>query len=255
MRLDSKLLGLPASILLLIASHSDIVLASDHEKAAARWPFNLLSNLKYWPEPATNRQAEAISKDVENTGKPLGVMKMSDDEGEKFYMEYWQFEVNTQQQSPLLSTASISPLRTRDEKEEGRLLANASMPISYRPPFALHTETDFSKQDLRARGAVALALLQNRDFTCPTGTSSCSAIGYPNSCCATSETCFKIQDTGLGPVGCCASGTSCGGTITNCDAPNLACPDSLGGGCCIPNYVCAGVGCKFPERDLKRMGS
>jgi hypothetical protein len=245
MRLDLKLLSLPASILLLVASYSELVSAADSEKAAARWPFNLLSNLKYWPGESANRDAGALSGDCGNGIRPVGVMKMSDDEGEKFYMEYWQFAGDMQQQSPMLSMASSSSLRTRDAKEEARLLANASMPISYRPPFALHTESDISKQDLRARGAAALAVLENRDFTCPTGTLSCSNIGYPNSCCATSETCFQIQDTGLGPVGCCPSESNCGGTITNCDSPNTACPDNLGGGCCIPNYVCAGVGCKF----------
>ena len=168
-------------------------------------------------------------------------------------MEYWQYGGDSEQ-SPMLSMASSHPaLRTRDAKEEARLLANTSTPISYRPPFALHTEDEFNHQDLRARGgmrgrdaaAAALAVLEKRAFVCPTGTSDCSTIGYPNSCCATDETCFAIQDTGLGPVGCCPNGSSCGGTITNCDVPNTACPDSLGGGCCIPNYVCAGVGCKL----------
>lgn len=247
MRLDSKLLSLPASILLLLASHSDIVYAGD-KKAAARWPFNLLSYLKYWPGESANRDVEVTNMDLGCQRKPVGVMKMSDDEGEKFYMEYWQFEGTLQQRSAMLSIASPA-LRRRDEEERARLLANASIPLSYRPAFALHTEHNIRSQDLRARGkaAAALAVLEKRDFACPTGTSNCSSIGYPNSCCATDETCFQITDTGLGPVGCCPNDNNCGGTITNCNAPNLACPDSLGGGCCIPNYVCAGVGCTLLE--------
>lgn len=211
-----------------------------------RWPFDLLSNLKYWPGESANRDVEATNGDLGCQRKPVGVMKMSDDEGEKFYMEYWQFEANPQQQSPMLRMANAA-LRRRDDEEQAKLLANASIPISYRPAFALHTEHDFRNRNLRARGeaAAALAVLEKRDFACPTGTSNCSSIGYPNSCCATDETCFKVTDTGLGPVGCCPSNSNCGGTITKCDSPNLACPDNLGGGCCIPNYVCAEVGCKL----------
>lgn len=249
MRLDSKFLGLPASILLLVASYSETAYA-DNDKAAARWTFNLLSKLQ-WPGASANRDMA-----IENGGerKPVGVLKMSDDEGEKFYMEYWQFGGNTPSpQAPVLSMGSSQSLRKRNEKEEALLLANSSVPISYRPAFALHTN-DFHT-DLKARGqeaARALAVLQNRQFSCPTGTLSCEGIGYPNSCCATDETCFPITDTGLGPVGCCPKDSSCGGTITACDAPNTACPDNnggsyTGGGCCIPDYVCAGVGCKSSD--------
>ena len=242
MQLDSKILGLPASILFLVASYSQTIDADDGN-AAVRWPFSLLSKLE-WPGSA-NRDVDPAN----SVGRmPPGVFKMTEDEGEKFYMEYWQFGGSTPR-APMLDIASTPSLRRRDEKEEALLLANLSIPISYRPAFALHTEHDFQSPDLRVREREALTLLQTRQFSCPTGTSSCSAIGYPNSCCATDETCFQIPDTGLGSVGCCPSGASCGGTITTCDAPNTACPDNnggdfTGGGCCIPDYVCAGVGCK-----------
>jgi hypothetical protein len=180
-------------------------------------------------------------------------MKMSPDEGEKFYMEYWQFE-GPLEQSKLQDTPTQA-LRNRDELEEASLLVNTSEAVSWRPAFALHTEQgpdSLVYGDLRARSALeagnsaaALAALEKRGFTCPTGTSDCSGIGYPNSCCATGENCFSIQDTGLGPVGCCPSGNNCGGVITSCNTPNTPCPDALGGGCCIPNYVCAGVGCMY----------
>jgi hypothetical protein len=173
-------------------------------------------------------------------------MKMSTDEGEKFYMEYWQFE-----QDPGGKGKLEVPLTARHEEPDAASLANVSMP--FRAPLALHTEHESSYDDLKARkvlegrnAVAALAILEKRAFTCPTGYAGCSAVGYPNSCCSTSETCFVIQDTGLGPVGCCPNGRTCGGTITSCGS-NTACADSLGGGCCIPNYVCAGVGCKFPS--------
>ncbi|TVY47091.1 hypothetical protein LOCC1_G001749 [Lachnellula occidentalis] len=232
MRIPS-ILGLPASILLLIVSHT--VFAEEPSPAP-------------WVETQAKRSLQSTDRrrDVEEhlrQGRsPVGVMKMSPDEGEKFYMEYWQFEKD-QVQSPLFS----SPLRARDEDEEARLLANASAAISFRPPFALHSDFGTTNRDLRARRAMesvaVLAALQKRGFVCPSDTTSCGGIGYPNSCCGANENCFKIQDTGLGPVGCCPQGGSCGGTITDCNAPNTACAAELGGGCCIPNFVCEGVGC------------
>ena len=249
MRLHTTFLRLPVSILFLIGAYSNTAYAEN--KKAAAFPFDLLSKLQLH-QASVNRDIDVANR----AGKmPPGVLKMSDDEGEKFYMEYWQFGGNLPQtQAPMLSMRSSPALRRRDLSEEKLPLANATT-ISYRPAFALHREQDFYSPNLEARGQVsakALAVLQNRQFSCPTGTSSCSGIGYPNSCCATDETCFQITDTGLGPVGCCPSVSSCGGMITTCDAPNTACPDNnggsyTGGGCCIPNYVCAGVGCKPPK--------
>jgi progranulin len=125
---------------------------------------------------------------------------MSLDEGEKFYMDYWLFEGELEQ-SQLLDTG-IS-LRARDEDEEARLLANASAIVSFRPPFALHTEdwSDSLGLDLRARNLVegrdspaVLAMLTKRGFQCPTGTTNCTDAGFPNSCCPTTETCYPIQE-------------------------------------------------------------
>lgn len=213
-----------------------------------RWPLNLSFNLRYWSGGSANRDVQTTHEGTGNYRRPVGVKKMSDDEGEKFYMEYWQFEGNTQHQSPMLGMSSGDSLWRRDEEDEAQLRANLSVPVSYRPAYNLHTEHDFNRQDLRARGqeaAAALAMLEKRQWACPTGTSSCSNIGKPYSCCSVDETCFNITDTGLGPVGCCPNGSTCGGTITKCDYPNTACSDALGGGCCIPNYVCAGVGCMY----------
>ncbi|KAF8863626.1 hypothetical protein BDZ45DRAFT_798207 [Acephala macrosclerotiorum] len=252
MRLDSSILALPASILALIALHTTSALSAEEDQSPKQWPYNLPPHVKYWPEDPPNRRRdlEAVEEHLRMGRSPVGVMKMSTDEGEKFYMEYWQFEGEIGQTGIL--RAPSSSLRRRDQGEEARLLANASAELLFRPPFMLHTEDSnaWSYEDLKARRALearnaaeALAMLEKRGFTCPTGTADCSSIGYPNSCCATSETCFAITDTGLGPVGCCPTGTTCGGTITTCNAPNTACADNLGGGCCIPNYVCAGVGC------------
>ncbi|TVY83810.1 hypothetical protein LSUE1_G001224 [Lachnellula suecica] len=232
----SSMFSLPASILLLIASHTVSAEAIQDSQYPARRAPNLPAQAKRFQE-TTDRRRD-VEERLRLGRSPVGVMKMSPDEGEKFYMEYWQFEEDAVQTRML-----DAPLPARDEDEEARLLANASAAISFRPPFALHTDYE----DLRARGlmdsAAVLTVLQKRGFVCPVGTADCSAIGYPNSCCNTDETCFTIQDTGLGPVGCCPKGSSCGGTISTCNAPNTACADTLGGGCCIPNYTCEGVGC------------
>jgi hypothetical protein len=155
---------------------------------------------------------------------------MSSDEGEKFYMDYWQFEGELEQ-SQLLNTG-IS-LRARDEEEEARLLANSSATMSFRPPFALHTEEwsdTLGFEDLRARSVVddrssaaVLAMLTKRGFQCPTGTANCTDVGFPNSCCPTTETCYPIQE--LVKViflqNCCISLTYESGELVSCFETSL----------------------------------
>ncbi|PQE19125.1 gpi anchored protein [Rutstroemia sp. NJR-2017a BBW] len=244
-----RVLGLPTSVLLLLVSQAHTVQAVDGESISARSPSDLAARVKDWVYGRAEKEEDGVvRRGGDNTAQsPVGVMKMSVDEGEKFFMEYWQYGENTQ--SEAVEEAETGSVRARDLKEEVRLLANASTPITFRAPFALHTEDQsgaLAYEELRMRerdSAAALAVLEKREFKCPTGTSNCSSIGYPNSCCASDETCFNIQDTGLGPVGCCPSGGNCGGTITSCASPNTPCAADVGGGCCIPNYVCASVGC------------
>lgn len=224
MRCSSNIISLPASILLLVISQTYALQSSRDGRSSA----------------SQSREIEDIESLVE-ARTPVGVMKMSLDEGEKFYQEYWQFP-----QAPDV-TAKLKVLLPKDES-----LANVSM--HFTAPLGLHTYREGHYDDLKARrllegrnAAAASAILEKRDFVCPTAYNSCAAIGYPNSCCSTSETCFAILDTGLGPVGCCENGYSCGGTISTCGTVNTACGSSLGGGCCIPGFACAGVGCEFPH--------
>lgn len=240
---SANILSLPTSILLLLLAscptHAEE--SSADQLTPAQWP----KHVRYWPEdpPHRRRDLEALEAHLRNGDKLVGVLKMSPDPGEKFFPEYWQYETGQEQ-----NNAEAHNLRTRDEDAEGRMLANVSAIVDFRSPFALHDESGAVELKVRAavgRSAAALAALEKRQFTCPTGTNSCSGIGYPNSCCPASESCFQIQDTGLGPVGCCPTGRSCSGTISVCNVPNLACPQSLGGGCCLPGFACQGVGCKF----------
>lgn len=267
MQLTSKLLSLPASILFLITAHTAAAALHDDPLLANNFP----DRVRRDAEPVHNQPDLDGSNNEQTPARrsPVGIMKMSDDPSEKFYMHYWQYEEDSQDEegAPQSNRPRDDPLyhllRTRDERDEDEalLLANSSAIISYRTPFALHTQEETSSfaalHQLDARGAriraaaAALATLQKRQFKCPTGTTDCAAIGYPNSCCGTDEKCFQIEDTGLGPVGCCPLGQTCGGTITGCNAPNTPCDESQGagsyegGGCCIPNYVCAGIGCEF----------
>lgn len=220
MRFNSNLLSLPASILLLVISQTSAQQESQDGHLSESHP----------------REIEDIERN------PVGVMKMSLDDGEKFFPEYWQYG-----DAPDV-TAKLKVLAPK--AEDSGLLANLSMPFT--SPLGLHTYREAHYDDMKAKRllegrntAAALAMLEKRDFVCPTGYNSCIGIGYQYSCCSTGETCFPILDTGLGPVGCCANGYTCGGTINTCGSVNTPCASELGGGCCLPGFVCAGVGCKY----------
>ncbi|KAH8687768.1 hypothetical protein BGZ60DRAFT_394417 [Tricladium varicosporioides] len=241
MRLNS-ILALPTAVLLLLSEYTVAAEVVENDQPHAQWQQSL-EQAGHWPKAAIQRR-RMVEEHLRSGRSPVGVMKMSPDEGEKFYMEYWQFEGDSAQVA--IRDALGGSLRAREEVEETRLLANGSMVLAFRPPFALHMRSRLEREELRARSidaAAALAMLEKRDFVCPTGTSNCASIQQPNYCCGTNEICFAIQDTGLGPVGCCPRGTTCGGIISSCASPNTPCAQNLGGACCIPNYVCQGVGC------------
>ncbi|KAI0427621.1 hypothetical protein F5Y09DRAFT_315742 [Xylaria sp. FL1042] len=101
-----------------------------------------------------------------------------------------------------------------------------------------------SHWSLYRRAMEALARLQGRDFNCPSGTHVCSNIDQPNYCCPDGTTCFVVENSpDAGNVGCCPDGQTCGGSVAACSDGNTACPAEEGGGCCIPGFVCADVGC------------
>lgn len=227
---------------------------------SAKSPAEHHRHLKTWPRnPHVDGRSENISnrrRDLDGDaglmgGKHLvGVMKMTADEGQKFFPDYWLYDGEHS-----LHDSKGSYMRNMRDEETNltnspiipalRPLIQSNIPSSFHPSQASESKID---RVLERRNAIAvLATLQKRDFQCPTGTADCSAIGHPNSCCPLSDVCIAIEDTGLGPVGCCRRGKKCGGTIHDCSGSNTACPSSLGGGCCIPNYVCGGVGCKNPQ--------
>ncbi|KAL2430837.1 hypothetical protein ABEF95_013834 [Exophiala dermatitidis] len=67
-------------------------------------------------------------------------------------------------------------------------------------------ETEEGDEDINRANNATLASLDvaKRGFQCPSGTTACTSIDRPNSCCATDSTCQLVTDTGLGDVGCSA---------------------------------------------------
>ncbi|KAJ6131131.1 hypothetical protein N7523_001591 [Penicillium sp. IBT 18751x] len=149
-----------------------------------------------------------------------GIRKMSSDEGEKFYLSYYNFAGSTDGNSTLSE-------RDLDPKYKFPLLAR-SLPFQ----FALEREGN-------AFG------LETRDFKCPTGTNACTSIGRSDRCCSTGSTCEIVTDTGSGDVGCCPAGELCSGTVGSCASGYATCSEALGGGCCIPGYECVSGGCAY----------
>ncbi|XXH03766.1 hypothetical protein Hte_010172 [Hypoxylon texense] len=204
---------------------------------------------------------------------PTAVRKMSLDEGEKFLPEYYAFGPlpPPQSQQQPLHQARAAGLLTPEE--ELLLSGNGSAAVPFLPPYPRHY--DYHGAGLGARtkerrgqekgnqrreeaesgsgsGSLGLyrrvhevlARLQGRQFACPEGTHSCTNIDQPNYCCTTGTTCFVVTNApDAGNVGCCPEGANCGVTVGTCSDGATACPASLGGGCCIPGFVCAEVGC------------
>ncbi|UNI20585.1 hypothetical protein JDV02_006657 [Purpureocillium takamizusanense] len=176
---------------------------------------------------------------------PTAVKKLSLDSSEKIFPEHLAF-------APLLlsSAGGIQDsdvfLRnlnhhSYDDDEDAAVQRHNGTERVFRPAFARHLD-DGEEQALR-RAAAALALLRKRAASCPTGMTSCADQGSPNKCCQKGTYCTDVPDTMVGHVACCPDGSKCGGGVGDCPAGATSCPADLGGGCCIPGYVCQGVGC------------
>lgn len=232
-----SLLSLPSSLLLL--------LSSNYLATAEPWPYNLPKHEKYWPEHEEFVKRDANIQQRMAGQPPAGVQKMSGDPGEKFYLEYWQFEdasVEVEQDNAVKDFKRRAETPNVDLDEQ---YSNASLAENLLPPLLLHSEAhDAGRSLLRF---LPRNLFDKRAFECPSGTNSCASISRPNSCCPSSETCVIVEDTGLGDVGCCPAGSSCSGGLSNCNTAEgyTSCPESDNGGCCIPGFTCQDVGCKF----------
>ncbi|KAF2840811.1 hypothetical protein M501DRAFT_1014808 [Patellaria atrata CBS 101060] len=224
------LFPLPSSLITLI------LLFPPRGFSEESWPYNLPKDVKYFPEDEVHVKRDLELQRRLAVEQPVGVRKMSGDESEKFHLEYWQFDgsLPLTPEAPLLRRPHIL----------GQEYGNVSMVDIPLPPFLLHS----SQSNFEADSLLRFFRRDNifrRSFECPSGTSSCSSISRPDSCCAAGESCMLIEDTGLGDVGCCPQGLSCSGGVSSCDtdAGYSSCPGSSNGGCCIPNFECQGVGC------------
>ncbi|KFY82590.1 hypothetical protein V500_10445 [Pseudogymnoascus sp. VKM F-4518 (FW-2643)] len=209
MHLLRALLALPPSLLFL-SSHATS--AHAHNNGAALPP------PAHLPEPRLIQKREAIAARIGAGTKPVAVRKMTEDEGEMFFNEYWGFEAREEEGAAGAAVGDGDVLRREYQDEEDIARTNPSTVFSFRPAFAIHEASSPALSEAQARhqrSSRALAALLKRAFQCPTGTSACTSISQPNYCCATSESCVSITDTGLGPVGCCPAGQSCGGEITH----------------------------------------
>ncbi|KAF2677271.1 hypothetical protein K458DRAFT_320047 [Lentithecium fluviatile CBS 122367] len=209
----SSLLALPPAVLLCASSCA----------AEPQWPYNLPKHIRYLTEEEAHVKRNLEIRERLRREKPIGVKKMSVDEGEMFFLDNWIF---------------ASDIQSAEKRSEPDDFANIT--AQFVSPLRPHSETTLdSLQRFRARSA-----LMKRDFKCPDDTHDCSTIDAPNSCCSDGSFCISIEDTGFGSVGCCAKGSFCAGEIS-CDADNgySSCPNSQNGGCCLPGYSCQDVGC------------
>lgn len=169
-----------------------------------------------------------------------GIKKMSDDEGEKFFMHYWQFDDGLPA-TEMGNLTNTSPNKDSSPDASEENIRPRSQPL--RPAFELdegHGDNWYGITLPRY-----FSPLHRRGFDCPAGTSECSSINRPNRCCGEGDTCTLVSNTGSGDVGCCPKGQSCSDTIGSCPRSYSTCSESLGGGCCIPGYECVEGGCKF----------
>jgi progranulin len=176
---------------------------------------------------------------------PTVIKKMGLDQGEKIFPDYMAFEESFGEQPLSPHEAILMARSVPDIDEEGFLSPRLPPVLTHRMPFAAHERADDgSRWAVLRRAAEALSILQNRQ-ACPEGMKSCSSIGFPNKCCMNSENCVQVNDASVGNVACCPSGSTCSGGVAGCPVGIgvTSCPVELGGGCCIPGFVCSGQIC------------
>lgn len=185
-----------------------------------------------------------VANQIDAQQLPTAIKKMSLDDGEKIMPDYLAFD-------PQFAAVAQSPVQARglSPNEELLLALNSSAALPFRPPFGILQEEGGpydggERPALYRRAREALHRLQGRSFSCPDNTHGCDSIDQPNYCCSTGETCFTVKNSpNAGNVGCCPDGLTCNGGVGSCGGGSTSCPAEQGGGCCIPGYVCAQIGC------------
>jgi hypothetical protein len=171
------------------------------------------------------------------SGSPIAIRKVAPGSHDKLLREHLAFAPLHSLTPREAAAAAISFL----EEQDGKLVSLNGTERSYRPAFAPHSEE--SHESLLRRAAEVLALLQRRS-SCPKGMNSCSDIDSEVKCCQEGTYCVNVGNTVAGGIACCPDGASCGGGVGACPDGATSCSAELGGGCCIPGYVCQGLGCE-----------
>ncbi|KIV88313.1 hypothetical protein PV10_08008 [Exophiala mesophila] len=221
------LAALPSSMILFIlnsAPYASLVAAQNE------WHHNLPRHEKYYPEDEIRLRRNMEIQNRMMQSPVGGVRKMSPDPGEKFYLDYWTF----------MDDLDPNPGRGIEQQVEDTAWENVTTWTSFDRPIRVHNGHDRPSLLRRMSGFHVFA---KRQFQCPSGTSACTSINRPNSCCGTGSTCVIVEDTGLGDVGCCANGQTCAGSLADCESGYSSCPNNPGGGCCLPGYACYDIGC------------
>jgi len=221
-----------------IVSLSALLLLSSHSHAQS-WHSDLQPHEKYYPEHEEHLRREWEIRQRMQIDKPVGMRKLSGDAGEKFFLDYWMFE---QASSDAESEIRLEDARNQFAYSSEQSPSTNDSSIELLPPVSLHSDREnsiFSRYFRRD--------LFERSFQCPIGTTNCSSIGQPNSCCQNGEVCVSVANSPVGPVGCCPSGETCNGPVATCNTAQgyTSCPNSPNGGCCIPGYACKDVGCQL----------
>ncbi|KOS20113.1 hypothetical protein ESCO_006142 [Escovopsis weberi] len=166
--------------------------------------------------------ALCLSDAVAGDSLPTAIKKQHPDSSEKIHLRDLDFAPLIPRLPPL--EAAAARLNTSDTEIEHEI------------------KHEHEHEGTLRRAAEALARLQRRT-SCPLGMTSCDDIGSPDKCCPAGTYCTSVQDQSVGHVACCPNGATCGGGVGSCPAGAASCAAELGGGCCIPGYVCQGTGC------------
>lgn len=214
----SPLLSIPAGLVVLILGHG----VEANEK---QWPYNLPRSAKYYPEHESHMKRHLDAQEKLAWESPIAMKKMGDDAGEKFLLDYWQWDD--------MEEGSLGSFEAETQQH-----TNTSVLMNFGPAVAPHSNSQTDGYSLFGRNVFA------REFECPAGTKSCSSIGS-DLCCNEADTCVITMEG----TGCCPGGATCEDGVAGCDtdAGYTDCPQ--GRGCCIPGAKCLDNGCVFYGTD------
>ncbi|KAK6434628.1 hypothetical protein LTR95_009185 [Oleoguttula sp. CCFEE 5521] len=80
-----------AALLALPATHLCFIASSGAVADVPEWPYNLPPTVKYHPEHDSLVRRQLDAKDKLASQRPVGMRKMSEYEGEMFFLHYWDF--------------------------------------------------------------------------------------------------------------------------------------------------------------------